>query len=405
MKRTALLLVAHAASTGCTDAGFPTPGNDEAPPPLPFDALPEFTEPCDLDPADENGILVTTTDFSTGAVTVIDARTGDVRRDLALVSTDAIPFWHAGRAFVVNRFQHDYVDVLDPGRSFASIGQFAIDVPHVNASNPHSIAFDGEGLGWVPLFGAPLVQILDVGRPPTDALVDVVHLGAFADPDGNPEASLAVRCGDLLFVSVERLDPTFNRTGSDALVAIDIEARRAVDLDPDQDGAQGWPVAGAWIRQMRRDPRDPAGHTLLLLTTGIERIDLRTGEVTWAVTPERLAEVGIEHFFQPQAFDVDAAGEVAYLAAYTEPPAFEQVKLYRVGLDDHLPTVPEPFAEGLLSNEHTLELIGDRLWYGSAQTKNPGMWVFDVGMTPPVAVDGPLSTGLPPYASTSIVLP
>jgi hypothetical protein len=116
------------------------------------------------------------------------------------------------------------------------------------------------------------------------------------------------------------------------------------------------------------------------------------------VPPESFAAAGIGGMRQPQSFDVDDDGAIAWLAAYDED--FVQVRLYRVALDSGDP--PEPFADDFDSVERTLELVGDRLWYGSTRRGAPGLWVFDVSVDPPAVVAGPLDTGLPPYSVVAI---
>lgn len=366
----------------------------------PLAETPVLDEPCEVEPAAPTRLLVTTTDFATGAVSLVDLETGVVRPDLATSTTDAIPAWHDGLAVLVHRFQYDYVEVLDPEQDWALAGEYALPAGCSETPNPQSIAFGPDGLAYLPQLASPEVVVLDPRTAPAQAIVGTIDLVAFADDDGNPEASLAIACGDTLWVSVQHLDPSFTRIGIDELVAIDMPRARALDLDPETPGGQGIASAGEWVRQIRRDPTDPAGHRVLVLSTGIERIDLATREVAWAVAPEAFAAVGLDAMRLLQSFDVDDAGELAYVAAYE--PDFAQVKLWRVGLDGHEPLVPESFAQDLESVERTLELVGDRLWYGSTRVGAPGMWSFDVSVWPPVRADAPLSTGLPPFSLVAI---
>ncbi|MCH9687179.1 MAG: hypothetical protein K0V04_37430, partial [Deltaproteobacteria bacterium] len=207
-------------------------------------------------------------------------------------------------------------------------------------------------------------------------------------------------CGDTVVVGTQRLDPGFNPTGNDALVMVDPEERVALDLDPSTTTMDGLPLLGSWVRQLRRDPTDPRGLTLLGLSTGIERIELATGRRSWAVDPSRFEDAGIGARLQPQAFDIDETASMAYLAAYDAD--FSQVQLYRVGLDGAEPAVPEPFAGGFDSVERTLELVGDRLWYGSTRVGAAGLWIFDTTTTPPQVSAGPLPTGLAPYSMVTL---
>lgn len=353
--------------------------------------------PCALDPEDPRRLVVTTTDFATGAVTVVDLGDGTVEPDVAPGSTDAIPFGDRDRVALVHRHGIDRLDVLD-ATSWALHAQVSIDGDGPSP-NPHGVAF-ADGLAFVTTFAEPELRIVDPERPPAEAHQGRIDLGELADEDGNPEASQIVACGDLLVVTLQRLDSGYRPVATDQLVLVDPRARAPLELDPDREHPAGLPLHGQWVRQLRRDPADEGGLTLLGLSTGIERIDLRTGIRTWALPPEAMDAAGIGEPFQPQAFDVADDGTTAYLAAYDAD--FSQVRLYRAGLDGAEPSVPEPFADGFDSAERTLELVGDSLWYGSRRVGEPGLWRFDVGAVPPVAVAGPLSTGLPPYSMVAI---
>jgi hypothetical protein len=356
------------------------------------------TGPCDLDPPSPSRLVLTTTDFVTGAITVVDAIEGTVEADVAVGSTDAVPFAHGGQMIVVHRYQLDRIDVLDP-ESWSLVAQHALPSEGPSA-NPQAVAFDASGRAWVTTFAEPTLRGLDLQRPPAAAQQARIELSGFADDDGNPEASLAVTCGDLVLVTAQRLDPAFVPHGPDVLIAVDPARAEALDLEPRTTEPDALPLLGGWVRQLRRDPADPEGRTLLALSTGIERIELRSGRRHWAVAPDVMAQAHIDGRLQPQAFDVDDAGTLAYLAAYDAD--FSQVRLYRVGLDGAAPAVPEAFADGLDSVEHTLELVGSNLWYGSTRAQAPGLWRFDVRGDVPQRVAGPLPTGLPPYSMVAI---
>lgn len=364
--------------------------------------------PCRLDPPDPSRLVLATTDHSTGALTLIDVESGSVLADVAESSTDALPLWGEGTVPVLHR-RNDFVEIFDasdPSR-LRSVAQHPVG--DGGGGNPQALVFGPDGLAFVTLMGAPRVEVLDLSASPGEGLVDQIDLSAFADADGNPDAGLAVACGDTMYVAIGRLGPDFQRVDYDGIVAVDMNER--TPLDPDRGALR---VRGRWIRQLRRDPADPEGTTLLALTTGIERIDLRTQEVTWAVPEAAFAAAGLDHFYLPQAFDVTEDGTMAYLAAYapegeTDVPCacdsdrcFAQVRLYRIGLDGREPDVPQPFAGGFASIAQTLEVVGERLWYGSTRFDAPGLWVFDLALDPPEVLEGPLFTGLPPYAMVAI---
>jgi hypothetical protein len=290
--------------------------------------------------------------------------------------------------------------VLDPSRSFAVAGEHAVAAACSDAPNPQALLFDPDGRGWVTQLDVPTLAPLSLSRDEQDDAPPAIDLRAVPDDDGNPDAGLGFACGAVGFVAVQRLDPSYGRVGPDELVAVDLLRGHVLDRDPERAGAQGLPSDGAWLRQLRRDPSDARGHTVLALSTGIERFDLAAGTVDWAVAPARFAAVALGGPRQLQAFDIDDGGTVAYVAAYAAD--FSAVSLWRVGLDDAAPQQPERFADGFDSVEHTLELVDDRLWYGSTRRDAPGLWQFDVGGAVPQRLAGPLSTGLPPYSMVAI---
>ncbi len=350
--------------------------------------------PCALDPPNPSALLLTTTDFATGAVSVVDLATGAITPDVALASTDAIPYALGDRAVIVNRYQFDYLDVLAPDQGWASLAEIALDDPSVPSTNPHAVAAGPDGTWFVTFFGLPAIAVLDPSAPPAQAWIDRISLAPVADADGNPEASFAIACGDVLLVSLGRLDDGagFAPRGEDRMVAVDMTARALLPGHV--------PLLGSFLKQVRRDPTDPEGRHLLLLTTGIERLDPASGALSWAVPDTAFAAAGLDDRLLPQSFDVSADGTVAYLAAYT--PDFSEVRLYRVGLDGAAPAVPEPFAGDLASVERTLELVGDTLWVGSTRAGARGLWRFDVSTDPPTVFDGPRTVGLPPYSLTTL---
>src|SRR5262249_4324170 len=93
----------------CSCAWACAPIGDDAPCPAdaPAQALvaaPVLDAPCELDAAAPTRLLVTTTDFSTGAVSIVDLASATVTSDVASATTDSIPAWHDGLGVLVNRY-------------------------------------------------------------------------------------------------------------------------------------------------------------------------------------------------------------------------------------------------------------------------------------------------------------
>lgn len=393
-------LLAAACDLAAPPAGEGPPASD-APPPIA--GWPTRVGACVGEPAAPTRLLVTTTDFSTGGVSVVDLARFTAEPDVALGSTDAKPHWFGDTAYVLHRYGVDALDVLDPADDFALLAQRAIaSTREVVSANPHDLVVAPDGRGYVTLFGAPEVQVWDLRDPTKPVLERRIDLTPVADADGNPEASEALLCGDVLFLAVDRVDEAHGLVPTDPtgrLAAFDVRTGAAFDLDPDAPGAQPLALRGQWARQLRLDPADPTGRTALVLTTGLERVDLSEGTSEWAIAPDRLAAVGITDHRLPQAFDLGPDGASAYLAAYR--PDFSEVAIFRAALDSDDP--PVEIAAGLQSVEQTLEVVGDRLYFGDRTHGASGLRAWDLRHDPPKPVTGsPLGLGLAPYAAIAI---
>lgn len=400
-----LLLVACVC--GCADPLLSPEDTGDSEPPAPLQpGLPEVSA-CDFGPTNPNTLVVTTTDFATGAVTVVDPD-GTIRTDVAVGSPDAIPYPAPSGAAIVHRHGYDFVDMLAPG-GWRSRGQHALEAADAPSPNPHAIAFGEDGLGYVTLFGSSDLLVFDPAAAPGEALQDTIDLSPFADDDGRPEASTAVRCGETLWIGVQRLDVPggYAQVDEDMLVAIDLPTRVPWDFDPDLSGGQGLPLLGISLRQLRPNRGEPT--SLYGLSSGIERIDLASFESTWVVPPEAFAAVGATHHLQPLAFDVDAAGRWAWVAVYlpaegTTPdcasnlqPCFDHAQLFEVDLASDEPILV-PFGAPFSAVERTVQRIDETLWVGSREIGAAGLYTYDLTTHPPRLTGGPFSTGLPPYS-------
>jgi hypothetical protein len=401
----ALALALAAAVAACEPLA--PPGDDRDPTelgPPPITGHPALSAPCEgAAAAAPRYLAVTTTDFSTGAVSVVDLNDGVIHRDVALGSTDAKPFAHDGLLYLLHRYMIDSLDVIDPGDGWRTVAQRAIEVDDASSANPQSIAFAPDGLAYITLFASAAVQVYDLSDPRAPRLTGALDLRGLSDPDGSPEAGLAIVCGDALFIALQRLDSRDGyrpRYDHDVVVALDRASGRPYDRDPGAPGIQPIELQGRFARQWRLDPEDPEGHTLIVLSEGLERLDLRAGHSAWILSPEELAPLGITSYLQPQAFALDLRGS-AYLAAYTAD--FTQVELLRVELTGG---PPKRLLGGLQTTEQALEIIDQTLWIGDRSLGHAGMRAFDLRHDPPTPLDqAPLATGLAPYAVVALPWP
>ena len=388
------------------------PSASDEPPPLVQAELetgyPQLDAACRGPVAEPTHLVVTSTDFNTGAVGLVELATREVHPDLALASSDAVPFVHDTanpRVFIVNRFGFDYIDELDPREALALVHEFAITpASTAAAANPQAIAIDPAGRGWVSLFGVGELQqfrfpTLAAARPSASLALD---LRDFADDDGIPELGKVIGCGDHLFVSAERIDRS-SWTPADETLLIPVLGGgnpRLFEFDGDHPGADAIALRGVGIGAWRLAPDDPDGHTILVLNSGLERVDLATGISEWVVDEQTFIDWGYERL-QLADFDLDPDARI-WISAATED--FSSYQLLRLDLSGTEPQLVTEF-EGLQSVTGALEIVGYEAWFADTTIGSSGLRVFDLGQGEVVEfLLSPLPIGLPPMSLAPLSL-
>jgi hypothetical protein len=378
------------------------PDDPSGPPPL-IEAeiesgYPSVTQACRAPVSEPTHLVVTSTDFATGAVGLVELATRTVQADLALASSDAVPLVDGERVFVVNRYGFDYIDELDPHDDLALLHEWAIASASGldAASDPHDLVLDPNGHAWVTLHGAPELQRFAF---PTLHGADVagelaVDLSNFADADAIPEVSLALACGELLFVSAERIDRA-SWVPAESTVLIPVRAGdepKLFEFDAEHDGSDAIELLGTGVGAWRLDPADSSGRTILLRNSGIERVDLVSGTSEWVVPQAVFEDAGYLRL-QLGGFDLDASGRM-WVAAANED--FSEYRLLRVDLSGPEPSLVVEVA-GLQSITGALEIVGDEAWFSDTTMGASGLRIFDLSSSPvQESADSPLPVGLPP---------
>jgi hypothetical protein len=390
----------------CTPA---LPGDDGQPPPLIqadlVSGYPSIDAPCRAPVIDPSHLVVTSTDFATGAVGLVELATRTVAADLALASSDAMPLVDGDRVFVINRYGFDYIDELDPHADLQLLHEWAVaSITLDTPSNPHQLALDPDGHAWATLHGAPELQRF-VFPTLHDAKVEAelaLDLSGFADADGIPELSLALACGEILFVSAERIDrDSWVPAEQTVLIPVQVgDEPMLFEFDGEHSGADAIDLLGVGVGAWRLDPADPSGHTILLRNTGIERIDLAAGTSEWVVPQQVFEDAGYERL-QLGGFDLDGAGRMWIAAASAD---FAEYRLLRVDLDAAEPSLVVEVA-GLQSVSGALEIVGQEAWFADTTMGASGLRIFDLSTSPVVELpESPLPVGLAPIGLAGVQL-
>ncbi|HVI02508.1 MAG TPA: hypothetical protein VM869_27565 [Enhygromyxa sp.] len=383
------------------------PSEDDGPPPLHQAELesgyPQLDGACRGPIVEPTHLVVTSTDFNTGAVGLVDIAARSVAPDLALASFDAVPIVADGRVFVLNRHGFDYVDELDPHAALALLHEFAITPASAeNSANPQALVIDPEGRGWLSLFGAGELQqirfpTLAAAQPSATLALD---LREFADDDAIPELGALIGCGSILFVSAARIDRA-SWTPVDETFLIPVRADdepRLFDFDPEHAGADAVAEQADRVGSWRVDPADD--RAIVVLNSGLERIDLATGASEWLVPEELFADAGYDRL-QLSSFDHDADGRIWVTAANAD---FDGFQLLRVDLDGLEPQLIVA-VDGLQSVSGALEIVGHEAWFADTTIGASGLRVFDLAADPIAELpESPLAVGLPPMSLAPLSL-
>lgn len=167
--------------------------------------------------------FVIATDFETGSfatVTIDEPRTVTPASPARPVHSDAVARAFGGRVYVVNRFNGDSIQVLDPVHDFTTVSQCSTG----NGSNPTDIAFVSATKAYVTRYALPQLLIVNPSAPAdcTGFELGAVDLSSLADADGIPEMDQMVVVNGKLYVSLQRLNRnTFTPAERGALAVID----------------------------------------------------------------------------------------------------------------------------------------------------------------------------------------
>ncbi len=142
--------------------------------------------------------LLTTTDFTVGALATVDLADWTVADEITAATGDPVVQVHDGLAYQINRFQHDAVRVYDPPDFQTPLLEFSTGA----GSNPQWV---------VPCAGALFVtryemDSLGIFDPGSGLELGEIDLSAYVDGDGLPEAASMVRVGDHLYAGLQRMD-------------------------------------------------------------------------------------------------------------------------------------------------------------------------------------------------------
>lgn len=322
--------------------------------------------------------IVTTSDWSTGQVSVVDLDTRAATNGLASVHSDTFLRWHDQRIYVGNRFGQDNIQVISPSAGYATVRQYSVG----NGSNPADIAYVSPNKSYVTRYEESALWIVDS----LGTMTGSISLAAWADADGVPEMAAMYRIESRVFVAVQRLDRNDNFAPTDTSYVV------VVDADAD--------TVLKSIRLMGTNPFsrfefDPTATRLMISCVGA--FGVLDGGIE-AIDPVNLVSLGFvisESTMGGEASDVVWRGPDRSFAIINDV-AFNTSLIAWKPLDGSL--LGSLYAPGGFVITDAALNDRDELWVGNNGFSAPGLFVFDASSGSLLA--GPISTGLPPIKVT-----
>lgn len=176
-----------------------------------------------LNSTERNRLVVTTTDFTTGKLAIVDLTGAKSRMDVPIHS-DAIvraPFG-SSVAYVVNRLGGDNIQTV-----VKATGAIASQFSAGSGTNVQDIVVTASNVGYVSRLASASVLKMNLSTGTTLATVS----GFDPDADGLPELAWSTQLGNQLFIAQQRLSPSFAPTSHSALGVIDLANDAVTNLN------------------------------------------------------------------------------------------------------------------------------------------------------------------------------
>lgn len=324
-------------------------------------------------PSPAHGLVLTTTDFSVGAIATVDVADRSVQDAIIATSGDPVVVSDGGYVVQLERASPASARVWAAPDFTTPVVELALP----GGSNPQDAVICADRV-YVTLLGEPSIAVFD--RSGAD--LGRVDLAEDADADGNPEVATIVRVGERAFAGLQRLraeGPVWEAAGDGLVVEIDcatqaIVERYTVGPNPSVHGlddAQILVRTGVW--------GEPDG--------ALSTLSIADGE---------LAEVVSEADVGEDLGDLAAIGRTVVVLGGAFDFAHNTVRC--LDLDSGASTIgdePGNFLPAVATGPDGLAWVAQSIDYADADAPY-GLRAFDA--TCVEHTDGPLPTLLPPYS-------
>lgn len=161
-------------------------------------------------------LVVSTTNYQSGALALLDIENRLARLNFAPIFSDAIvkSFPENPDIFVINRLGADNIQRIDRNTG-KTLQQFSLGL----GTNPQDMVLVGEN-AYITCYQIPELYKINLA---TGNVISRISLNAYSDVDGSPEATKMILKGSELWIQLQRLDKknSFLPTGLSQVVVLD----------------------------------------------------------------------------------------------------------------------------------------------------------------------------------------
>jgi len=175
-------------------------------------------------------VAVTSTDFqSLGELSIIDpASQTSASSDVETLSSDPYVNVYKDKIYIINRFQADNIQVIEPAKGYETILQFSTG----NGSNPQWISFASSKKAYISRYATDFNDLLIV-NPTSGDEIGTIDLTPYSDnQDKTPRPAQMLVINHELFVLIQDIDASWSSIGISKIVVIDTRSNEVESVIP-----------------------------------------------------------------------------------------------------------------------------------------------------------------------------
>jgi outer membrane protein assembly factor BamB len=324
---------------------------------------------------------VTTTDYQTGHFATIKIEDQTVKKYDLDLSSDAVAKTINHKIYVINRLGQDNITIFSPEDFSSPLIQFSTG----NGSNPHDIVLVSDDKAYITLYEKGYLLVVN---PNTGAELKRVDISSYADSDGIPEADQMIIIGNIVYITLLKLDRAHQYQPAANGEILMIDKRNDSIVGSIKLAGQN-PYDIAYSELMNKLIISETGSFYDLTDGGIETIDLDIYQPSGLIISEVDLGGNITEFAMKPS---SSQGYIIVTDSSYNTSIVSFDLEQAIKLKDILKPNMGFIYSGIAVTEEKL-LVGDR------SVKNPGVRIIST-VTDEEITTKPIDTGLPPFSIT-----